>query len=131
MFDLLPGRSAKALKYYIDLEDPIFTCHFPGNPIYPGIFLIEVAAQLAFVTFCYKLGSKEVAYSKAGYLGTVKNFIFKNVVTPGMMLTIELDVIARLGNAAKVSTKISCQDKIVASGELYFTIDRGENRVFP
>ncbi|MCD6256878.1 beta-hydroxyacyl-ACP dehydratase [Candidatus Aerophobetes bacterium] len=124
VFDLVPGKSAKALKY-IDPEDPIFTCHFPGNPIYPGIFLIEAAAQLAFVTFCYKQDSKVTTYSRAGYLGTVKNFVFKNVVTPGMRLTIELEVIARLGNAAKVSTKISCQEKIMANGELYFTIDEG------
>jgi len=69
VFDLVPGKSAKALKY-IDPKDPIFTCHFPGNPIYPGIFLIEAAAQLAFVTFCYKQDSKVTTYSRAGYLGT-------------------------------------------------------------
>jgi len=124
VFDLVPGKSAKALKY-INPKDPIFASHFPGNPIYPGIFLIEASAQLAFVTFCYQPNSKVVVYSKAGYLGTVKNFIFKNIVVPGMRLTIELKVIARLGNAAKVSVKISCEEKIMADGELYFTIDEG------
>jgi len=127
VFDLVPGKSAKALKY-IDPKDPIFVCHFPGNPIYPGIFLIEAAAQLAFVAFCYQPNSKGVTYSKAGYLGTVKNFTFKDIVTPGMTLTIELEVIARLGNAAKVSVKILYEEKIMANGELYFTIDEGEKK---
>lgn len=123
VFDLIPGKSAKAYKY-VESEDPVFRCHFPGNPIYPGIFLIEAAAQLAYVTFSCRPG-EDAIHGKAGYLGTIKNFSFKNVVTPGMILTIDLEVSAWLGNAAKVSVKILCEEKIMASGEIYFTIDEG------
>jgi len=121
VFDLIPGQSAKALKY-IDPKDPIFSCHFPGRPIYPGIFLIEAAGQLAFVTICYQPNSKGITYSKVGYLGSVKNFTFRNVITPGMTLTIAVEVIVRFGNATKVSAHIFCREKIMADGELYFTL---------
>jgi len=121
VFDLIPGKSAKAYKF-VAPEDPIFSCHFPGNPIYPGIFLIESAGQLAFVTFCYRPDSESSVYRKAGYLGSVKNFVFKNIVTPGMTLLIAVEVIAQFGDAAKVSAKISCRETWIAGGELYFTV---------
>jgi len=127
VFDLIPGQSAKALKY-IDPKDPIFSCHFPGRPIYPGIFLIEAAGQLAFVTICYQTNSEGITPSKVGYLGSVKNFTFRNVVTPGMTLIIAVEVLIRFGNATKVSVRILSGDKIMADGELYFTIAEGEGK---
>ena len=120
VFDLIPGQSAKALKY-IDPKDPIFSCHFPGRPIYPGIFLIEAVGQLAFITICHQANSGNV-----GYLGNVKNFTFRRVITPGMTVIIALEVILRLGNAAKISARIFCGEKIMADGELSFTMDEGE-----
>jgi 3-hydroxyacyl-[acyl-carrier-protein] dehydratase len=127
VFDLIPGQSAKARKY-IDPKDPIFSCHFPGQPIYPGIFLIEAAGQLAFVTIRYQLNSEEATPSKVGYLGSVKNFTFRNVITPGMTLIIAVEVIIRFGNATKVSARILCGEEIMADGELYFTIAEGEEK---
>ena len=129
VFDLIPGHSAKALKY-IDPKDPIFSCHFPGRPIYPGIFLIESAGQLAFVTICYQPNSEGITHNKIGYLGSVKNFTFRNVVTPGMTLTIAVEVLVRFGNATKVSTRIFCGKKIIANGELYFTLAEGEGKAY-
>jgi len=122
--DMVPGESAKATKF-IDPEDPIFKLHFPGNPIYPGIYLIEGAGQLAFVTFCYRssdAGDEQADYSKEGYLGAVRSFKFKNMVTPGMTILIEINVIARLGAAVKVAAKITCEEKLIAVGELNFTV---------
>lgn len=127
VFDLIPGQSAKAHKY-IDPKDPIFSCHFPGRPIYPGIFLIEAAGQLAFVTICYQPNPEGITHNKIGYLGSVKNFTFRNVVTPGMALIIAVKVIIRFGNATKVSAHIFCEEKIMADGELYFTIAGGEEK---
>jgi len=121
VFDLIPGQSAKALKY-IDPKDPIFSCHFPGQPIYPGIFLIEAAGQLAFVTICYQPNSEGSTTNKVGYLGTVRNFTFRNAVTPGVTLTVAVDVIKRFGSATKVSARILCEEKTMAGGELYFTL---------
>lgn len=121
VFDLIPGQSAKAYKY-IDPKDPIFSCHFPGRPIYPGIFLIEAAGQLAFVTICYQPNSEGSNTNKVGYLGTVRNFTFRNAVTPGVTLTVAVDVIKRFGSATKVSARILCEEKTMADGELYFTL---------
>lgn len=125
VFDLDPGKSGKAWKY-IDPNDPIFPCHFPGNPIYPGIFLIEAAGQLSFVTFSYRFGSEEDEVdTRSGYLGTVKNFVFKQKVVPGMKLVVAVEIVAHLGNASKVSAKILHQDNLMAGGDLYFTIGEG------
>ena len=121
VFALIPGQSAKAHKY-IDPKDPIFFCHFPGRPIYPGIFLIEAAGQLAFVTICYQPNSEGSTGNKVGYLGSVRNFTFRNAVTPGVLLTVDVKVIKRFGSATKVSARILCEEKTMADGELYFTL---------
>ena len=122
VFDLIPGQSAKARKY-IDPKDPIFSCHFPGRPIYPGIFLIEAVGQLAFVTICQQPDSRT-----AGYLGNVKNFTFRKVITPGMTVIIAVEVMVRFGNATKVSARIFSGEEIMADGELSFTIGEGAER---
>ena len=41
----LPGSLAVDTEYRLDPADPIFTGHYPGFPIYPGVCLIECAHQ--------------------------------------------------------------------------------------
>lgn len=130
VFDLIPGKSAKALKY-VDPKDPVFACHFPGRPIYPGIFLIEAAGQLAFVAVCYQPNSEGALDSRVGYLGSVRSFTFRNVVTPGMTLTIAVEVLIQFGDATKVSARILFGEKVMADGELYFTLAEGRREDHP
>lgn len=44
--DLVPGESATGEKTFPH-TDPVFRGHFPGDPIVPGVLLVEALAQLA------------------------------------------------------------------------------------
>ena len=46
--ELEPGDRCVAVKF-VDPEDPIFAGHFPGQPILPGVLIIEAVAQTAGV----------------------------------------------------------------------------------
>ena len=123
VFDLIPGHSGKAKKF-IDPADPIFACHFPGEPIYPGIFLIETVAQLAYVVFSYREGDSQISPESrtSGYLGTIKKFTFSDKVLPGDELTVSVKVSATLGPLAKVDAAIYKNNAEVVAGELYFSL---------
>src|SRR6202161_2677681 len=44
--DLQPGKSGDA-EYIVRGEEPFLKGHFPGQPLFPGVLLVEAAAQLA------------------------------------------------------------------------------------
>ncbi len=76
---LEPGRRAEAVKCVTNAEWAV-QGHFPGNPIFPGVLLIEAAAQLCGVV----IGSQDTGGAPAiGYLVSVKRFRLRSVVRPG------------------------------------------------
>src|SRR5215510_14521033 len=46
LVELVPGESAVG-QYIVRGDEPFLRGHFPGAPIFPGVLLIEAAAQLA------------------------------------------------------------------------------------
>ena len=46
LVDCDPGRSVHA-RVWFDADDPMFSGHFPGNPIVPGVIITEALAQAA------------------------------------------------------------------------------------
>jgi 3-hydroxyacyl-[acyl-carrier-protein] dehydratase len=106
---------------FIDPNDPVFTGHFPGNAILPGVLIIESAAQTAAVM----LGSvreqdRPVAaeQGKGHLLGAINRFKFLNPVRPGVVLRIETRKIAELGTMASVEARAWVEGQEVARGEL-------------
>ena len=75
--ELEPHQRIRAIKN-VTFNEPFFQGHFPGQPVMPGVLLIEAAAQ---VTGAMLLGSREHA-GKLAYLLGVDNFKFRKTVTP-------------------------------------------------
>jgi 3-hydroxyacyl-[acyl-carrier-protein] dehydratase len=112
--ELEPGVRCVAVKF-VDPADPIFAGHFPAQPIFPGVLLIEAVAQTAGVMLgsTAPQGSGELAL-----LAAVNRFKFFKPVTPGRELRIETKKLTDAGKMAYITGTVYVDGEIVASGEL-------------
>lgn len=79
--DSLPGT---AVAYFtFPAEAPYFAGHFPGDPVVPGVLLVEAMAQTARCALYLYLG-----VPTSGYLVRVDRCRFQQLVRPGELLTL-------------------------------------------
>ena len=86
--DCVLGESIKAYKN-ITFNEPCFTGHFPGKPIFPGVLILEALAQAAGVLGFKTAGNSDDLYLYAG----IDNARFKRPVVPGDRLDFAVTVI--------------------------------------
>jgi len=88
VIECVPGKSVKAVKS-VSADEPHFAGHFPGNPIMPGVLIVEAMAQAGGVLSHITNGDLE---PKPLYvLARVENARFRRPVVPGERLEIRVD----------------------------------------
>jgi 3-hydroxyacyl-[acyl-carrier-protein] dehydratase len=108
-----PGLRCVATKH-IDPQAPFFAGHFPGDPILPGIFLIEAAAQTAGIM----MGATRTGSGLVKRLAAVNEFKFKKAVYPDATIEIETRLLIEREGMAVVSAVITVAGEVVAKGQL-------------
>lgn len=92
VLSLTPDESITAIKS-ISYSDPILQGHFPGRPIYPGVLMVEGAAQTAGVLGVY---SQKGEVEKV-FLTSIEDARFRHVVEPGSTVRYEVSIQKRRG----------------------------------
>lgn len=115
--EYVPGESAIAYKH-VDENEYYFKGHFPGNPIMPGVLIVESLAQTGAVAI---LSMKE-NQGKNALFGGIDKLRFKKTVVPGDTLKLEVKIIKRKGPIGIGEAIATVNDKIVAKGELTFAV---------
>ena len=111
---LEPGMSGSG-EYTVHGEEPFLRGHFPGQPIFPGVLLVEAAAQLAGTVAQSDpqipplAGLKLTAMRGIKILGTAK---------PGEVIQLEAKILNRLGNLIQAQVNAKVNGQIVMQGEL-------------
>ena len=82
--DYQPGQWARGIKC-VSMNEPFFQGHFPGQPVMPGVLILEALAQCGAVAAL----SEEGAQGKLALFGGVKNARFRRQVVPGDVLTLD------------------------------------------
>ena len=112
-----PGRSAKGVKC-VSMNDPFFPGHFPGQPIMPGVLILEALAQTGAVAAL----SLPENRGRLAVFGGVKNCRFKKPVTPGDVLELSCELVERRGPIGYGKAVARVGGKIAAQAELTFVI---------
>ena len=116
--ELEPGERALGRKC-VSFNEPYFAGHFPGNPVMPGVLIVEALAQVGAVAM---LGQPEWK-GKTAYFAGIDHAKFKQKVLPGDVLTLETEIIKEKGpiGVGKAVAK-NQEGKITVSAELTFAI---------
>ena len=116
--ELEPGKRAVGKKC-VSYNEPFFAGHFPGEPVMPGVLILEALAQVGAVAIL----SCEDFKGKTAYFGAVNSAKFKRKVVPGDVLTLELEIIKEKGPIGVGKAVARNQDgKITTSAEMTFVI---------
>ena len=107
---IIPGEHAKSEKLF-SANEYFFKGHFPGNPIVPGVIIIEAMAQTAGIVVSYKL--KEFK-DKSVLFMSVNKAKFRKPIFPDEIVLFEVkfinsvrDVYKFEGNCYKGDVKVS------------------------
>ncbi len=100
----------------VTINEPFFQGHFPGEPVMPGVLIIEALAQasglLGFDILGFKKGGKLI------YFMGIDKVKFRAPVVPGDQLRLEVTLIRPGSKVNQFEAKAYVEDKLVAEGIL-------------
>ena len=115
--EFVPGESCTAYKN-VSADEYYFKGHFPGNPIMPGVLIVESLAQTGAVAIL----SMEENKGKNALFGGIDKIRFKKQVVPGDRLKLEVKIIKRKGPIGIGEALATVDGKVAAKGELTFAL---------
>lgn len=99
----------------VTINEPFFNGHFPGAPVMPGVLIIEAMAQCGAILFLKNIPDRD---KKLFYFGGIDKARFRKPVVPGDQLIMEVTVLQRRANTARLRGVARVADTVVAEAEL-------------
>ena len=109
------GKYITGLKN-VTLNEPFFQGHFPGEPVMPGVLILEGMAQVGAI-LAYKSIEGTIG-SKLVYFAGLDGVRFRKVVQPGDQVIFKLEIIKLRSKLSKMSGKAYVDEQLVAEAEL-------------
>ena len=110
------GQSIVGYKN-VTFNEPYFAGHFPGNPIMPGVLIIEAMAQLGGILGFVSEGKKP-SDGVSCYLASVTRARFRKPVIPGDKLVLEAQFLMNKRGLWKFDCRALVDDEIVCEAEI-------------
>ena len=119
--EMEPGRRVVAIKN-VTINEPFFVGHFPGQPVVPGVLLVEGLAQAGGLLVLHDRPDRE---KKLLLFTSIENARFRRPVVPGDQVRYEVEVVRLRSWTAKLEAKALVGDVRVAEARLSTTmVDR-------
>ena len=119
---VIAGESITGTKRVM-ADEPWAAGHFPGNPVFPGVLIVEVFAQLAGVLLSLSYADANAA--GAPLLLAVDKAKFRRVVVPGDLLELRVSVLQHRDRTYRVRAEGRVADAPAAEAELLLSHAKG------
>ncbi|HHV30170.1 3-hydroxyacyl-ACP dehydratase FabZ [Acetivibrio mesophilus] len=117
VIEVEPGKKAVAIKN-VTINEPFFQGHFPGNPIMPGVLIVEALAQTACVAGLMLEENK----GKLGVFTGIESMKFRKQVVPGDTLKLEAEFLMFKMGMGKVKVLATVDEQVAAEGQIKFAM---------
>ena len=108
------GKSITGIKN-VTFNEPFFQGHFPGEPVMPGVLILEAMAQVGGILAC--LSDTEMIGRLVYFVG-VDKARFRRVIRPGDQLVMQLTLIKQKGKLSKMEAKAFVDEQLATEAEL-------------
>ncbi len=113
ILDYEPGQWIRGLRN-ISYSEQVFQGHFPGRPVFPGVYILEAMAQTGG---CLLLQDIEDRHRKVIYFMGIDGAKFRKPVLPGDQLVMEVKVLQLKGRICKMRGEAFVDGQKVAEAE--------------
>jgi 3-hydroxyacyl-[acyl-carrier-protein] dehydratase len=114
--ELTPGESIVAYKN-LSINEPFFDGHFPGNPIFPGVLLLEAMAQAAGI-LGFKSKGKTPEDGSLYYFAAADELRFKRPCVPGDRVMLRATLLAERRGIARFAVSADVDGELAASATI-------------
>ncbi len=109
----------------VTMNEPFFPGHFPGQPIMPGVLIIEAMAQTGGIMLLNSIGEME---NKLVYFMQINNAKFRKPVVPGDTLYLEIEMLNKKSKIFNMKGRAFVNETLVAEAEFMAgVVDKTEN----
>mgnify|MGYP003583151691 CR=1 FL=1 len=109
-----PGKTITGIKN-ITMNEMCFLGHFPGEPVMPGVLILEGMAQTGGILACL---SDAALMGKLVYFAGIDKARFRRIVYPGDQMVYKLEMLKQKGRVIKMAGKTYVDDQLVTEAEL-------------
>ncbi len=124
VLSLEKGEKIVAIKN-VTANEPFFPGHFPGEPIMPGVLIIEAMAQAGAILV---IVSDNIPRNHVTYFGGIDKARFRRPVVPGDQLRLELEVLNKRRGIYFLHGKANVEDNLAAEADLKATFALKDNQ---
>jgi len=117
ILDLVPQEHVVGIKN-VSMNEPFFQGHFPGQPVMPGVLIIEAMAQVGGILL---LNTESEPSKKLVFFTGLDNVRWRKTVTPGDTVRFEVDMLAfrrsmcKMQGRAFVDGELACEAELMAA----------------
>ncbi|MGE3821294.1 MAG: UDP-3-O-acyl-N-acetylglucosamine deacetylase [Isosphaeraceae bacterium] len=118
--ELDPGLRVAAIKN-VTINEPFFQGHWPGDPVMPGVLVLEALAQAAGVM----ISSAVDLSGKTAMIAAIDEVRLRRKVVPGDQLRLEADCLRLKRSVALIQGRVSVDGQLTAEARFTFVmVDR-------
>lgn len=121
LVSLEPGKSGTG-TYTVRGTEDFLRGHFPGQPLFPGVLLLEALAQLAGVV---AQSDPRIAPLEGLKLTALRGAKIFGTAQPGQMIALRAEITGRMGNLVQAKGSALIGETILIQAEITLSGDRG------